>query len=312
MKQKRFLLTALILLLAATMLGCAAKGAPLSAEESYGPSAGGYEREKVVQSGLATTADEDAYKGERNEAGLPAAEVERKIIYNVYIHLIVKDSTTAFEEITRIAKERGGSLAQSNLWRDGEQMRGTLTVRIPVDELEAALSMFRALAVDVESESMDSQDATEDYVDLTARLKNEQRTEAELVELLESRSEIGKTSDILEVHRELGQVRAQIEQIQGRMKFLENLSAQATVTITLTPDALTQPVVVGGWRPQGVARDAIRMLIRTLQFFASILIVFFLYILPILLALAIPVAVLFLIARAIWRRVRKRKGTRSE
>ena len=148
-----------------------------------------------------------------------------------------------------------------------------MTVRVPAEKLEDALAQFRALAVDVENQRVDSQDVTEEYVDLEARLTNMQRTERELQELLESRSETGKTSDILEVHRELTNIRAQIEQIQGRMQYLENLSAMATVQIQLTPDALMQPVVVGGWRPQGTARDAVRMLLRTLQFLADAAIV---------------------------------------
>jgi hypothetical protein len=95
------------------------------------------------------------------------------------------------------------------------------------------------------------------------------------------------------------------------MTYLENLSAMATVEITLTPDVLEQPVVVAGWRPQGTARNAIRMLTRTLQVFTDVLIVLVLYILPTILVLAIPVAILVLIVRAIWRRVKKRKGAQQ-
>jgi hypothetical protein len=128
-----------------------------------------------------------------------------------------------------------------------------------------------------------------------------------LLELLESRSKTGRTEDILEVHRELSQVRSQIEQIQGRIRYLENLSDMATVRITLTPDVLVQPIVVGGWRPQGTARSAIRMLLRTLQFLADAGIVFVLFILPVGIVAVAVLALLFVIGRALWRWLRRPK-----
>jgi hypothetical protein len=249
--------------------------------------------------------------GEADGTVVTGAGVERKIIYNVALHLIVKDSDEAFAEIQGLVQELGGFVSESNIWRDGEYRRGSVTVRIPADELDDALDKLRALALDVESENIDSQDVTEEYVDLEARLVNERRTEEELQELLETRSEIGKTEDILEVHRELSVVRQEIERIQGRMRYLDNLSAMATVRIELTPDVLTQPIDVGGWKPQGTARDAIRLLLRTLQFFADAAIVFTLFILPVLLVIAIPIVILVLIIRALVRRSKRRKRAKA-
>jgi hypothetical protein len=253
---------------------------------------------------------EDVDGGAQN--ALPDSEsIDRKIIYTVNLDLIVADTEASFAEIKRLAEEMGGFVSQSNMWRQEDHPRGSMTVRVPAERLDEALAKFKALAVDVESQSRDSQDVTEEYVDLAARLENEQRTERELQELLETRSERGKTSDILEVHRELSRVRAQIEQIQGRMTYLDNLAGMATVHISLTPDALVQPVVVAGWRPQGTARDAIRRLVRALQGLADAGIVFFLLILPILIVIAIPVTALLLLLRFVVRRVRARRKARK-
>jgi hypothetical protein len=291
-------------LLAIFVVGCAARPAMLEA-----PSMPMSEpQDVVVEREYAVASGEDAAQWSKANAGMPGVEnVDRKIIYNVSLHLIVKDTSDAFAQIRRLAQEMGGFVSESNVWRDEGHPRASVTVRVPVGKLEDALAEFRALALDVEGESLDSQDVTEEYVDLGARLKNEQRTEAELLELLESRSEMGKTADILEVHRELGQVRGRIEQIQGQMNYLENLSAMATVRIQLTPDVLMQPIDVGGWRPQGTARNAVRMLLRTVQFFGDAAIVFVIYILPTLVLIAIPVAILVVIVRAIWRWIRRRR-----
>jgi len=142
-------------------------------------------------------------------------------------------------------------------------------------------------------------------VDLQARLKNLELAEQELQELLKTRQETGKTEDILEVYRELTNIRGQIEQIKGRMQYLENMTALATINLTLTPDALAQPVVIGGWQPQGTVRDAVRTLIKTVQFLVDASIWIVIYIIPTLILLAAPFVVLALIIRA-WRRRRRR------
>ena len=310
MRKLRIGSVLLVVALAALAMGCAAR----SAAPAIGAPMEGLARGLATQDtsdGMAWS-EEVAEREAKAVTGLPgAAAIDRKIIYNVSLHLIVADTDAAFGEVQRLAGEMGGFVAESNMWRTDEHRQATITVRVPAEGLDDALDRFRALALDVENERVDSQDVTEEFVDLDARLTNERRTEAELLELLETRSETGKTQDILEVHRELSNVRAQIESIQGRMRYLENLSDMATVQITLTPDALMQPIDVGGWRPQGTARDAVRMLLRTLQFFADLGIVFGLYILPVLVVVAIPVTVIVLVIRALVRRARRRKRERA-
>ena len=310
MKRMRGVQWLFLGLVAALMLGCATRGAVQMPAEA--PMVDYVESEKAArEEAVASNRAGMPTVGDTDDAAATWEGIERKIIYNVSLHLIVKDSDEAFAAIQGLAQELGGFVSESNMWRDGEHRRGSVTVRVPVGELDSALARFRALALDVESESVDSQDVTEEYVDLEARLENERRTEEELQELLETRSEIGKTEDILEVHRELSLVRQEIELIQGRMRYLDNLSAMATVRIQLTPDELMQPIDVGGWRPQGTARDAIRLLLRTLQFFADAAIVFVLFILPVLVVIAIPIVVLVLIIRALVRRAKRRKRAKA-
>jgi len=310
-KMYRYLPLALIALL---VMGCAVK-----AGSSPGmPADGFYAMEEpavveVERAEKATWSDDSANTDEGVGAtGLPDTTVVRKIIYSVSLHLIVQDADTAMEEVERLAQDMGGFVSESNVWKSEGYRQATVTVRIPAGDLQDALSAFRDLALDVESENVDSQDVTEEYVDLEARLTNEQRTEEELLELLETRSEIGKTEDILEVHRELKVVRSEIERIQGRMRYLDNLSAMATVRLTLTPDELLEPIDVGGWRPQGTAREAVRLLLRTLQVFADVAIVFVLYILPVLIVIAIPVTILVLTIRGLVRRAKRRKREKAK
>ena len=225
------------------------------------------------------------------------------IVRTAQLSLVVTDAEESLAQIKGVVGALGGYVSDTRLWREEEQLRGTVTVRIPAQSLDDALAKFKAMAVRVERESSGSQDVTEEYSDLGARLRNLEAAEQELLELLKAvREKGGKAEDILAVHRELTAMRGEIEQLKGRMQYLESTSDMAAVTIELIPDALARPISVGGWQPSATLANALRSLLRTLRFVvdAGIWVVF--YVLPVILVLLVPLAVVWVI----WRR--KRKG----
>jgi hypothetical protein len=189
-----------------------------------------------------------------------------------------------------------------SLWRDQEQLRGTITVRVPAESLDEALVRFKDLAVKVERESGGSQDVTEEYTDLGAQLRNLEATEQELLQLLGTvRERTGKAEDILAVYRELTQIRGQIEQLKGRMQYLERTAAMSAVTVELIPDVLAKPITVAGWRPSETISRALRALLQTLRLLVDAAIWIALYVLPVVVAVLIPLAGLVFL----WRRMKK-------
>lgn len=239
------------------------------------------------------------------------AQGPRVIIYTGNISLVVKDTRQAVQAITALAAEQGGYVSDSNIYQDNEVPRGSVTIRVPAENFQDTLARLRNMAVRVESESTNSQDVTEEFTDLEARKTNLEFTEEALQTLLEERQRVGKTSDILEVYRELTQIRGQIEQIEGRMRYLANQSALSTIQIALTPDVLYQPVSVAGWEPQGVAKQAVQALVAALQGLANILIWVVIFILPLLVIILLPVVVLIWLIRWWWKRRKKRQAAAS-
>jgi len=297
MKKRWFALMTLTLALVAS--GCAAaspKREPVAVTQMV-------EAERGVA--YAPAEEGERYVVADADEALTAATQDRMIIYTVNMDLVVEDAAVALEQIESLAAEMGGFVSNSNAWKEKEQLRARITVRVPADKLDQALAQIRDLATDVQSESRDSDDVTEQFTDLEARLRNLRKTEEELLELLETRQEeTGDTEAILEVHRYLTDIRGQIEQFQGRMNYLSNLSAMATIQIGLTPDVLAQPLVVGKWQPQGTALKAIQALINTVKFLVDALIWILLLIVPVLAIILLP---LFLIIRGVlrWRRRRR-------
>jgi hypothetical protein len=288
-KSTGFLLT---LLLAIVVAACAPRALTTPAEYVGG------ERSAVAPG----APDYAAPVSDANEA--TDAE-DRMIVRSANVSLVVMDTENSVARIKSIVSALGGYVVGTQLWRDEGQLRGSVSVRVPSESLEDALSQFKALAVKVERETSNSQDVTEEYTDLSARLRNLEATEQELLELLGTvRERTGKAEDILAVYRELTNIRGQIEQLKGRMQYLERTSAMAAVTLELIPDVLAQPIAGTGWRPSATVAGALRSLLGTLRFLADAAIVIVFYVLPVVVVLLIPVAIVWLV----WRRWRKRKS----
>ena len=237
------------------------------------------------------------------DLGLEHVE-ERMIIWTGDVSLIVKDAEESLEEVEAIAKDLGGYVVNSSSWYQDEQLRARLTIRVPAGEFDAAMARLKELAIRVENRNISTQDVTEEYTDLDARLRNLEATETELLELLtEVRERTSKAEDVLAVHREVSNIRGQIEQVKGRMQYLEKMTAMATINVELIPDVLAKPIVVAGWQPTGTAANALRTLVRTLQRIVDAALWLIIYVLPTLVVIAIP----FVILWAIWRRWRRRK-----
>ncbi|MCS6849391.1 MAG: DUF4349 domain-containing protein [Anaerolineae bacterium] len=230
---------------------------------------------------------------------------QRLIIRTAELTIVVKDTQEQMSALAKLAEEFGGFVVSSSASRvQDDALQGYITLRVDATRFDEAMNRIRALAVEVRSESVRGEDVTAEYVDLDARLRNLEATEAQLQKILEQAT---TTEDVLAVYRELTQIREQIEQIKGRMKYLSQSAALATISVTLIPDALAQPIQVGGWRPEGVAKSAVEALIATLQGLASLLIWLVIVVLPVLLILAAPISLIVLLIR----RARRNKGVEA-
>jgi len=234
-----------------------------------------------------------------------SASMPRRIIYEARLELVVTDTDATSKRITAIAEELGGYVADASLYRVNDEMEGRLTVRVPQERFDEALARFRDLAVRVDRESIKTNDVTDQYVDLQARLKNLEATEVELRELLtDVRKRTQRASDVMEVYRELANVRQEIEQVKGRIQMLDKLTALSTITITLHPYELSQPVTTK-WDPRVTLRRAWIALISVMQRLVDVIIYLVVVVVPVLLLILTPLAVVILLVRQVVRRRRR-------
>jgi len=236
----------------------------------------------------------------------PQTGLNRMVIYNANLTLIVKDTVQAVEDARKIVQEAGGYIKESNSYRDEGQLRATMTVRVPSEKLTDTLEKLKMIAVSVEREGLTGEDVTDQYSDQQARLKHLEATEERYLDILDKADKI---EDVLAVQQRLDQILAEIEQTKGRMEYLSKSAAFATVTITFTPDALVQPISVGGWQPQGTARNALQALVWALRVLVDILIYVVICFLPMALILGLPI---YVVVRLASKRLRKPKAKANE
>jgi hypothetical protein len=254
----------------------------------------------------AANADKAATGGALASTDALQADAKRMIVRTDDLSLIVTDAQAALDSINSLAGSLGGYIAGSNTWRENEQLRSRVTVRLPADKLDTALADIKKLAVRVEKENLSGQDVTEEFTDLGAQLKNLEATEVELRQLLtDVREKTQRAEDVLQVYRELETTRGEIERVKGRMQYLSQTTALATLNIDLIPDILAKPVIEAGWRPLETARNAGRQLVVAMQGLVSAAIWLVLFVVPILIVLAIPIVLLVLFIRWLRRRSRR-------
>lgn len=200
------------------------------------------------------------------------AAVQRLIIKNASIALEVNDVLAAEQVLRQKAEALGGFVASVETYGSGEDLRATIVLRVPVNHFEAVLREAEGLTSNVLRRSVSGSDVTEEYVDLEARLRNLEATNARLLDLL---SRAQNVNDALTVNQALTGTQEQIERIKGRMQYLKQSAAMSTITVELLPVPPPTPIIEeDAWQPLEVARIALRNLIQLGQTLANVVIVF--------------------------------------
>jgi len=252
--------------------------------------------------------DDARLKSVEQAANYQGVDVDRLVIKNAELAIVVNDPKADMARISQLAVEFGGYVVASNLYQSYygpnsiEVPEATVTIRVPSDRLDEALTRIKEDAVEVDHENVSGVDVTSEYVDLQSRLAAKEAAEKKLLEILE---EAVRTEDVLAVYAQLQMIQTEIESLKGQIKYYEQSAALSSISVRLIAEEGAQPITVGPWTPSGAAKEAIEDLIRFSQDFADFLIYFVLSILPALVLVAIPLYLVFLAGRALFRRFRK-------
>lgn len=170
-------------------------------------------------------------------AAVPAG---RKILYEADLTLVTPKLEPLEQGLRKLIRGSGGFVAQHSVSGDVNSPRtATWVLRVPVSRFDTTMEGLKGLG-EVQSVEVGSQDVTEEYVDLTARIRNKRHEENRLLRHLERNTP--RLQDILAIERELSRVRGEVEQMEGRLRYLTDRTDYTTITVTVRE--------VAGFRPE--------------------------------------------------------------
>ncbi|WP_407272691.1 DUF4349 domain-containing protein [Radiobacillus sp. PE A8.2] len=231
---------------------------------------------------------------------------ERKVIYTADLRVEVNDYEKTISNIQKQVTATGGYVVESHTYGgdENELKEGMVQVRVPQEHFQSFLEYVESGSMDVLERSVSGQDVTEEFVDLKSRLKSKRVVEERLLSFMEGAE---KTEDLLKISNDLAKIQEEIEQITGRMNYLQNKADLATVSIYVVEDRVNIPKVneenLNTWeKTQQQFMESINFLISA----ASGLFVFFGGSLPILILLAIIGLVVYGVVK---KRIKPSKST---
>jgi Domain of unknown function (DUF4349)/Putative zinc-finger len=190
----------------------------------------------VTGSNIPSAAEEAAQATVQEPA---PALANRKLVRNATVELEVASFDTAVQKLTAFANEEHGYVATTDSEKQANgKLKGRVVVKVLPENLDRFLQKIRGLG-ELKNQALGTEDVTKAYFDTDARLKNAHVMEQRLIDMLKTKT--GKVSDLLQVERELGRVREEIEKMQGELKYWDSQVQFATVTISLAEKDMEEP-----------------------------------------------------------------------
>ncbi|HYP28515.1 MAG TPA: DUF4349 domain-containing protein [Blastocatellia bacterium] len=222
---------------------------------------------------------------------------QHKIIRNASLTIEIDSPSNTLGGLTEAAESQGGFVVTSESRQSDGRSQSVaalkVVIRVPSAKFYDALERVRRVGGRVINENISGQDVTEEFLDVEARIRTKKALEAQFLEIMKQARSV---SDALEVQRELGEVRTEIEQLEGRRRFLENQASMSTITAMLqepVPLVASNPVGFMG-EVREAAGDGIDIAVSIVLGLVRLVIVM----LPITLFILLPIG-LFL--RALFR-----------
>lgn len=158
-----------------------------------------------------------------------AVSVERKLIKEGEIEFETEDINSSRQLVLKAINHFGGYVATDQESKEPGKKINTITVRIPSEKFDAFISEATTGISTFEKKDIRVKDVTEEFLDVEARLKTKKALESRFSELLKQTKSV---IEILEIEKQMAQLRSDIESIEGRLKFLQSQVSLSTLSFT--------------------------------------------------------------------------------
>ncbi len=159
-----------------------------------------------------------------------AATAEKKIIKTAYLSIEVLDYSVSRTLIDSTLKGFGAYIFSENLQNAESQITNSINIKVPASQFEKLLVKLAQIAKKVDYQNIETQDVTEEYIDVETRLNNNRKVEQTYLKLLKRTTTI---EDILKIEQKLGEIRTDIESTQGRLKYLNHQVSFSSINLNI-------------------------------------------------------------------------------
>jgi len=155
--------------------------------------------------------------------------VERKLIKVGRVEFETDNLSSTRKTIFDAVDAYKGYVSSDQEFKTPERISNTVIIRIPSDNFDNLLKDATQGVEKFESKEINVQDVTEEFLDVQARLKTKKELETRYLDILKQAKTV---TEILEIEQQIGQLRSEIESIEGRLTYLQNQVSFSTLTMT--------------------------------------------------------------------------------
>lgn len=157
--------------------------------------------------------------------------IPRQIIKTANYRIQVKDVNTSSRNATNLATKHGGYVSDSELTNSSYEITNVLTIRVPASRFDSLLNDLGSEAIFTQYKRINSQDVTEEYVDITTRLKTKIAVRDRYVDILRTKAKTVK--DVLDAEEQIRIIQEEIEAKEGRLRYLKDQVGMSTIRLEL-------------------------------------------------------------------------------
>ncbi len=155
--------------------------------------------------------------------------VDRKLIRNGQLEFQTDEVKKTKAEVEKICKELNAYISSESENNYGNRLQYNQLIRVPANSFDALLARIEPLAKKIDNKNINTQDVTEEFIDVEARLKTKKELETRYREILKQAKTV---EEIISIESQIANVRSEIESMEGRLKFLKNQVAFSTLSLT--------------------------------------------------------------------------------
>lgn len=190
----------------------------------------------VTCAGCSQSSDNTSMEAASEEAVAPVtdqktdAAVERKLIKEGQVEFETSNLSSTRKTIFEAVDKYKGYVSSDHEFKSDERHSNTLTIRVPAENFDNLLKDATDGVDRFDSKEINVKDVTEEFLDIEARVKTKKELEARYLEILKKAKNV---TEMLEIEKQSGELRAEIESIEGRLKYLQNNVSFSTLTMSV-------------------------------------------------------------------------------